>query len=299
LSTVLCSEFMRAYKFLDAKFGLKSLYEKRLKISTLSDLNDPFELLPYEMSNRNRRKALRKTRDDLAQNRGPLCFSADWRDPVIWAHYSDKHKGLCLGFEIPDEVCHRVEYVARRLQLPPKPASADANALLFTKYENWKYEKEIRVWAALNESDGGLYFANFGEELRLVKVVAGARCSLSESEIIAALGALAKDVVLIRARAGFRKFEIVKDKRGFPRPRDWSLRAAGRGPVASSPGLAPFSCGLPRTYVPSTSLRGRIGAVLCRRFTAGGVGGAGLRASDTNLLPRQNPEQKAGGLAFR
>jgi hypothetical protein len=210
---------MRTYKFLDEKFGLKSLREKRLKISTLPDLNDPFELLPYEMSDRNRRVALRKTRDELAQNRGMLCFSADWSDPVIWAHYGDKHKGLCLGFEIPDRVCQRVEYVARRLQFPVKPALADANALLFTKYENWKYEKEIRVWAALNQSEGDFYFATFGEELGLVKVIAGARCSLSEGEIVGALGSLAKDVALVKARAGFKAFEIVKDKRGFGKPK--------------------------------------------------------------------------------
>ena len=98
---MLCSGLMLAYKFLDATFGLKSLAEKRLKISTLDDLNDPFELLPFEMADRNWRLALRKTRDQLATNRGMGCFSADWHDPVIWAHYSDKHRGLCLGFEIP------------------------------------------------------------------------------------------------------------------------------------------------------------------------------------------------------
>lgn len=60
---VLCSAFMRAYKFLDQKFGLKSLSERRLKISTLHDLNDPFELLPYEMSSE--RFILRSLRHSL------------------------------------------------------------------------------------------------------------------------------------------------------------------------------------------------------------------------------------------
>jgi hypothetical protein len=112
---------MRAYKFLNEHFGLKSLSERRLKISTLADLNDPFELLPYEMSDRNRRRALRETRDELARRRGMLCFSADWIDPVIWAHYSDKHRGLCLGFEIPDEQCKKIQYVSKRLTLPAFP----------------------------------------------------------------------------------------------------------------------------------------------------------------------------------
>lgn len=206
---------MRAYKFLDACYGLKSLRERRLKISTLPDLNDPFELLPYEVTDKNLRRTLRQTRDQLAKNFGMLCFSADWRDPVIWAHYGDKHRGLCLGFEIPDEKCAKVEYVAKRLPFPATPTLADATTLHVTKYANWKYEQEIRVWAELNDREQGLYFAPFGEMLMLVNVIAGARCSLSENEIIEALGTLAKVASLTKARAGFREFEIVKDERGF------------------------------------------------------------------------------------
>src|SRR5579863_7990419 len=86
-------------------FGIKSLREKQLKISVLEDLNDPFELLPYQMTDRNRRAALYATRKQIASNRGLLCFSATWRDPVLWAHYANKHKGLCLALEVPDAAC--------------------------------------------------------------------------------------------------------------------------------------------------------------------------------------------------
>jgi hypothetical protein len=187
---------------------------KALKISLLRDLNDPFELLPYEMSDPNRRRALRETRDEFAMRRGLLCFSTDWKDPVIWAHYSDKHRGLCLGFEIPEGKCRTIEYTSKRLKLRAIPELVDAEALLFTKYTNWAYEREIRVWASLNTEEHGLYFSYFGDELRLVKVIAGASCSLSESEITSALEPLT-DVSLIKARAGFKEFEIVRDRRGF------------------------------------------------------------------------------------
>lgn len=39
---------MRIYKFLSKEFALKSLRERRLKISLLSQLNDPFEMLPFD-----------------------------------------------------------------------------------------------------------------------------------------------------------------------------------------------------------------------------------------------------------
>lgn len=41
---------------------------------------------------------------------GILCFSKNWNNPVQWAHYADKHKGFCLGFDVPDEHPTKVTY---------------------------------------------------------------------------------------------------------------------------------------------------------------------------------------------
>lgn len=55
---------------------------------------------------------------------------------------------------------------------------------------------------------------DFGEALKLVQVIAGARCKLARNEILEALHPLS-NVELIKARAGFNRFEIVVDQRGF------------------------------------------------------------------------------------
>src|ERR1035441_5332564 len=89
---------MRAYKFLDAKYGLESIEKRRLKQSRVSDLNDPFELRSFNVTNVALRKTFQQTAEDVHKCRGLLCFSSGWNNPVIWAHYSDKHRGLCLGF---------------------------------------------------------------------------------------------------------------------------------------------------------------------------------------------------------
>jgi len=124
---------MRLYKFLTAEFGMKSLREKRLKISIFDDLNDPFELLPYEMK-RGFRLNLISVIMDFASTQGMVCFSSNWKDPVIWAHYSDKHKGLCLGFEVPERLGRKVRYVKRRLSIPALRVLS--NELFFTKFVN-------------------------------------------------------------------------------------------------------------------------------------------------------------------
>jgi hypothetical protein len=87
--------------------------------------------------------------------------------------------------------------------------------MLFTKYSNWRYEQEIRMRAQLNDPANGLYFYDFDETLRLVAIVVGARCTLSRSLLTKALGTLANDVTLIKARPGFQRFEIVEQQRGL------------------------------------------------------------------------------------
>ena len=223
---MLKSVSMRAYKFLDAHFGLKSLYEKRLKISRIHELNDPFELTPYDLTKRIEREAFLKFRDDLGHCHGMLCFSGDWSDPVIWAHYSDKHKGMCLSFEVPPmernpdrDISKFVKYIQEPLRFPAgfhgccvEEKERIVQTILFTKYKNWEYEKEIRVWARLEDEEDGLYFFDFDATVRLVEVIVGAKCKVPRNAIARALGPLASEVKIMKVRAAYNKFEMVMDE---------------------------------------------------------------------------------------
>lgn len=82
---------MRAYKFLSARNGLKSIKEKRIKQSRVADLNDLFEPRAYDVTDPILRLTFQQTRKDVDRDKGLLCFSASWKNPVMWAHYSDKH----------------------------------------------------------------------------------------------------------------------------------------------------------------------------------------------------------------
>jgi hypothetical protein len=212
---------VRVYKFLTTEYGLKSLRERRLKITQLDELNDPFELAPFDLSNRVLRRAVKMVSTHFENGRGMLCFSANWRDPVIWAHYADKHRGVCLGFEIPDngELWRPVRYVSHRLKFPKISLTGNdtyiTEQLLFTKYANWQYEEEIRFFAELKDEDNGKYYKDFDESLRLVEVIAGVRCRATKEAIQNELGEAERGIRLIKARAGFKRFEVVVDQRGF------------------------------------------------------------------------------------
>ena len=106
---------MRLYHFTNEKYGLEDLREKHLKVARISDLNDPTEFLAADLSNEEFSVAMEQMRESLANDHGILCFSENWRSLVQWAHYADKHKGLCLGFDIPDHFPAKVDYVENRL----------------------------------------------------------------------------------------------------------------------------------------------------------------------------------------
>src|ERR1035437_210224 len=99
--------------------------------------------------------------------------------------------------------------------MPAKPTLAHAEALLFTKFSNWEYEREIRIWVGLTDEEDGLYFKDFDDTLRLVEVIVGARCTVPRTAIVRALIPLTPEINLIKARAGFTKFEIATDQRGL------------------------------------------------------------------------------------
>lgn len=205
---------MRVYKFLNTEHALQDVRRRRVKISEIHDLNDPFELIPCDLSDTDTRRALLKTRGDLSRDRGLLCFSRAWTNPVLWAHYSDKHRGVCLGFDITDDLSKRITYSATRIPWR-KPDSEFMQQILFTKFAGWEYEDEVRLYATRDEEENGLYFADFGENLRLREVIVGHRCCVERGEILAALTSYPEPVDIRKARLSFTSFEVVEDVDGF------------------------------------------------------------------------------------
>ena len=108
---------MRLYHFISKKYGLESLSLKRLKIAQIAQLNDPFEFLGIELSNPEHRDLFNQIKQDLSKDIGILCFCENYHYPVLWAHYAEKHKGLCLGFDVRIEACSKIRYSETRLSV--------------------------------------------------------------------------------------------------------------------------------------------------------------------------------------
>lgn len=206
---------MQVYHFLPTKWALEDIAKRRLKISEIDQLNDPFELWCVSQEDQQLRKSLRDYKEDMGKQFGIICFCKRWTNPLLWSHYADKHHGICLGFEVDERGLQEVKYVNERQNLQIPPTIESAKQLLFTKFRDWHYEEELRNWFRLDERDGDHYFYPFDDFIQLREVIAGPLCSATKSEIDEALKGYGAPIQIIKARLAFKTFLVVRNLEGF------------------------------------------------------------------------------------
>lgn len=146
-----------------------------------------------------------------------LCFSGGWHNPVQWSHYAEKHRGVCLGFDVPDGLLTPVKYAKNPPQLNWNAIEAGSEAgeaemirWASTKFEHWAYEDERRLFLALEEADDdALYFADFTSDLLFRELLVGPESTISHADVRHALNGL-KNVEVWKTRLAFRGYKVVR-----------------------------------------------------------------------------------------
>jgi Protein of unknown function (DUF2971) len=160
----------------------------------------------------------KRFRASLNAELGLLCFGADWSSPVIWSHYGDKHKGICLGFDIRRSLLQEVRYEDSRLRivLDDHPDLAQLSPelkilLSCTKARAWSYEKEFRTFVDLRTAieDSPRHFLPFSDDMRLAEVICGERCTEDLAATRHLLAQKCPSAVAFKARLADRSFRVV------------------------------------------------------------------------------------------
>ena len=117
---------------------------------------------------------------------GIYCVSTTCDDVLMWAHYADSHRGICLefdGFGSLMAEAQQVEYVQTRPSINPylsdDPVAMMEKAFL-TKAEQWKYEAEWRL--IRTDGPGPIQF----QPANLTGVIIGASAPTSLVETVKA-----------------------------------------------------------------------------------------------------------------
>lgn len=214
---------MRLYYFTKAEYGLAAIQGRRLKISDIKQLNDPFDFNAIVQTKPHVKRIAKKLVNGVAENRGIICFTESWNDPTMWAHYGDKHKGICLGFDISGNRCEAVKYISDRITAKyygknniEELEIKDIVDSFFHKGTCWSYEREHRYLATDYEycAKSELFFQKFNENIVLKEVIAGCRSNISGQNIQAALGDLfhSNKVEIFKTRPCNKTFTMTKDR---------------------------------------------------------------------------------------
>ncbi len=210
---------MRVYYLTSERHALNNIKNNRIKISLLEDLNDPFELMGTELESEENKNAFDLLLNIVSKNWGVICFTKDWHNPLMWSHYGDKHKGVCLGFDINNTILKEVIYREKRIQFNVDMDLYGGGIteeliedLLRYKYIDWKYEDEVRAWANLDEQDEtGFYFMDFENNLQLREIILGPRSELKSQDINPILSDYKEDIKIKNTKLAFNSFEVIEN----------------------------------------------------------------------------------------
>lgn len=122
------------------------------EINSIKDIPQQYIDQIHEASDKN----LIDQQDKFLNKTGCTCFSEVNDNILLWSHYTDGHKGICLEFDTSFPLFAKVKEVKYSQRFP----SIDPIKMLFgsnneiseewlkplcTKYECWSYEKEWRL----------------------------------------------------------------------------------------------------------------------------------------------------------
>lgn len=212
---------LKVYKFLDTNFGVSDIALKRVMVSRLNTLNDPFEFLAADVLDPRDRNALSAFKNQLHETSGIICFSGSWSNPLLWGHYANNHNGMALGFEVPDEHILKAHYTSQRVKIKFNQNTQKVvdgpkviDKLIRTKFTDWSYEDEYRIFIELAKlkEEAGYYFLDFSPTLQLREVILGMNCDLSVERLHQLLGSELGNVRARRAKMAYREFKMVEDR---------------------------------------------------------------------------------------
>ena len=198
---------MKLYKYTTADYGLAAIREKRLKVTTLSDVNDPNEWIPIMRDDETGRDfhvipEYREKFKSLWIGRwGFISLSRLYNSLLMWGHYADKFRGMVLAFDVLDKSkIIDVRYTCERYELDRRaretPTEGDFENLIARKDWSWAYEQECRLISNLAScttkrlpNGGTIYFLSFDPDifpsqvLKLTGVVLGSECTVTMEDI--------------------------------------------------------------------------------------------------------------------
>jgi len=173
---------------------------------------------------------LKRAINSLNKNLGILSLSSRWDSNLMWSHYTNSHRGFCIGFDEENpffseykkmvngpRIFMPVIYTNKRIKVPiQRGIQIDFNVLLI-KSEDWSYEEEKRLIVPLYEAvkkiktqplDINLYEM---PHYLIKEIIVGTNISKENLETIREFSTL-KNIELFQCKISETDFDMVRFK---------------------------------------------------------------------------------------
>lgn len=145
---------------------------------------------------------IKQLTEDVISSMGYYCMTTKPNNLLMWAHYADSHRGVCLKFDIlkdlesflvPVPVDYNPQYINFDL------LTGELLSVIRRKSPDWKYEDEYRI---IKTDFQGLW--NFNPDC-LVEIIFGCRTSKKDKE----------SIMNLASSCGYTniRFSVAKEKR--------------------------------------------------------------------------------------
>ncbi|UIP30411.1 DUF2971 domain-containing protein [Photobacterium sp. TLY01] len=159
--------------------------------------------------------------EEQSKNYAVMCFSEIHDHGLMWSHYADEHKGIVITFERTEDnmlgrsscrpvrysrhyprITHEEYWKSRQFATGEHPQDHDVLSMcLFTKYEDWFYEKEWRD--VIHNSDGTGQLIELDAKIK--GVFFGCRTPEEDKKIVKdILGDSVEYLQMFQAESGFQ-----------------------------------------------------------------------------------------------
>lgn len=124
-------------------------------------------------------------RNEITSKTGVCCFFAgEINEPLLWAHYANKHTGFCVQYEFDEEANYSSLYPVNYMSELYTPSVREfafcpeetLHKILTSKTIHWQYEKEYRLIEpfAFNDGENGKLI-DIPDCLKVTRIIAGSR----------------------------------------------------------------------------------------------------------------------------
>ncbi len=189
------TQWTTLYKYVSLDRVPDILDNHRLYLSDGKNFNDPFEITVTDKKNHKIRHI---------EGLHILSLTNSFRNKLIWSHYTDSHKGVCITVKVPNNLVYPIFYstkciyedsdidniISSSTKITKKSVEKDFSLLnkdkkiAYVKDKKWMYEKEYRVVFDKSDESGLIYHdGKWFMSVKITNIYLGANFNRNKAEI--------------------------------------------------------------------------------------------------------------------